>query len=74
MDDVQIAFSVSTAMNYFRTHHRSPWEWDLAFEGCVLIADMVLQRIRNMYMTPDGAFKLADATNAYRDWQEQVKS
>jgi hypothetical protein len=70
LDNDQIDMCINVVSEFFYTHRTSPAE--LAMEGCVLLCDVMLQRIRMMFPTGATAKLLADAEAAYKDWQIRV--
>lgn len=71
MDDVQLDLCIEIANKHFYAHRTEPVE--LAFEGIVLCANMMLQRIRVMWATPEQIYRLAQANAAFDEWRKRVE-
>lgn len=72
MDDMQIQFAIEEAAAFFYKYRSQPY--DLAYEGAVLYAKLMLARIRRMWPTPLTIANQHEAVTNVDEWQMRVRT
>lgn len=72
LDDEQIDFAIETAAKHFYAHRTQPWE--LAMEGAIVFAALILAKMRCMFVTDEAIANLNKANEDFNDWLMRVKS